>query len=42
MLLLLGRGLSPLRSAFGAVPNALAVRDGGRLAARDGAILAWR
>ncbi|HYH39691.1 MAG TPA: hypothetical protein VD860_15830 [Azospirillum sp.] len=42
MLLRLGRGLSPLRSAFGAVLNALVGRDGRRLAARGGATLAWR
>lgn len=42
MLLRLGRGLSPLRSAFAAVLNALAGRDGHRLATRDGTPLSWR
>lgn len=42
MLMRLGRGLAPLRSAFGAALNALIGRDGGRLTARDGTTLAWR
>ena len=42
MLLRLGRGLAPLRPAFGAILNALIGRDGGRLTARNGATLTWR
>lgn len=41
MLLHLGRGLAPLRSAFAAL-KALMSRDGGRLSARNGATLVWR